>query len=178
MLGVDPAEAKEAFSVIEHTNAQALSDMRRMLALLRSSDEDGDSDPLPSSDGLAALVTGLRSSGLAVDLDLSGDVRATPPGIGLSAYRIVQEALTNVLRHAAGARARVTLDCSDRGVEVVVVDTGVTGPTARPEPDPGSGHGLIGMRERVAVAGGELEAGPADDGGFRVRAFLPYEVAA
>ena len=174
MLDVEPAEARTAFSVIEHTNAQALSDMRRLLALLRESDEDGDADPLPSLDGLEGLVAGLRSSGLAVALDVSGDVGGTPPGIGLSAYRIVQEALTNVLRHGAGAPAHVTVDCDGRGVEVVVTNADAGAPATESE----TGHGLIGMRERVSVAGGELEAGPAADGGFRVRAFLPYEVPA
>ncbi len=102
--------------------------MRRLLALLRESDEDGGADPLPSLDALEGLVTGLRSSGLVVALDMAGDVGGIPPGIGLSAYRIVQEALTNVLRHAAGAPAQVTVDCNGQGVEVVVTNADAGSP--------------------------------------------------
>jgi len=171
MLDVDPKESREAFTVIERTNAQALGDMRRLLTVLRESDMDGDAQPLPS---LTALPTLIDSSGLQVELDVSGHVGSIPPGIGLSAYRIVQEALTNVLRHAAGSRVRVTVACRDQDLEVVVCDDGAGSPGGTS----GSGHGLIGMRERVAVAGGELEVGPVDGAGFRVRARLPYEVAA
>jgi signal transduction histidine kinase len=171
MLDVDPTEAREAFTVIERTNAQALGDMRRLLTVLRESDMDGDAEPLPS---LTALPTLIQSSGLPVELEVSGEVGNIPPGIGLSAYRIVQEALTNVLRHAAGAGVRVTVACRDQDLEVVVCDDG----TGSPGPTKGSWHGLVGMRERVAVAGGELDVGPVDGAGFRVRARLPYEVAA
>jgi signal transduction histidine kinase len=171
MLEHDPGEAREAFGVIERTNAQALGDMRRLLGVLRESDMDSTGAPLPSLTGLPALV---RASGLAVELDIDGDVDSIPPGVGLSAYRIVQEALTNVLRHASGARVRVSVTCHDDDVEVVVCDDG----TGSSSGSGGSGHGLIGMRERVAVTGGELEVGPVDGAGFRVRARLPYEVAA
>ena len=171
MLDVDPAEAHQAFTVIEQTNAQALGDMRRLLTVLRESDMDGDGQPLPS---LTALSTLIESSGLQVELDVSGQLGSIPPGIGLSAYRIIQEALTNVLRYAAGARVRVTVVCRDHDLEVVVFDDGAGSPGAIT----GSGHGLIGMRERVTVAGGDLEVGPVDGAGFRVRARLPYEVAA
>jgi signal transduction histidine kinase len=171
MLDLDPAEAREAFTVIERTNAQALGDMRRLLSVLRESDVDGETEPLPS---LTAVSTLIESTGLEVEFDISGDSGSIPPGIGLSAYRIVQEALTNVLRHAAGARVRVAVACRDQDLEVVICDDG----TGSPGVAKGSGHGLIGMRERVAVAGGELDVGPVDGAGFRVRALLPYEVAA
>ncbi len=171
MLDVDPTEAREAFTVIERTNAQALGDMRRLLTVLRESDMDGDAEPLPS---LTALPTLIQSSGLPVELEISGEVGNIPPGVGLSAYRIIQEALTNVLRHAAGARVRVSVACRDQDLEVVVCDDG----SGSPGPTTGSGQGLVGMRERVAVAGGELDVGPVDGAGFRVRAWLPYEVAA
>jgi len=179
MLEVDLTEAREAFTVIEHTNAQALSDMRRLLALLHDA-ADTAGEPLPSLATLDGLVAGVRSSGLAVDLEITGDLSAIPPGIGLSAYRIVQEALTNVLRHAGGARTEVAVRCHDRDLEVVVTDDGLggSGDSGGPNALPGTGHGLIGMRERVAVTGGHLEVGRVDGGQFRVRAVLPYEVAA
>jgi signal transduction histidine kinase len=173
VLDDDPVEAREAFTVIERTNAQALGDMRRLLGLLRESTVDASYEPPPSVAMLEPLVAQLRESGLDVSLAVSGDPAAIPPGIGLSAYRIVQEALTNVLRHAAGARADVAITCGERDLEVTIVDDGTGAPAS-----PGTGHGLIGMGERVSVAGGHLETGSVDGGGFRVRALLPYEVAA
>ena len=164
-----PADVREAFTVIERTNAQAMGDMRRLLGLLR--DSAGDAGPSPSLTTVDSLVSTLRASGLAVEFELTGDLSLVPPGIGLSAYRIVQEALTNVLRHAAGASARVAIASGERDVTVCVTDDGSTVDSSR-----GGGHGLIGMRERTVVAGGTFEAGPGPAGGFQVKAVLPYEV--
>ncbi|MBW3665903.1 MAG: sensor histidine kinase [Actinobacteria bacterium] len=163
-----PDEATELLAT-EQTARQALAEMRRMLGLLRA-DEDGASlAPQPGMDQVGALVEQLSDAGLAVDLEVSGERRALPPGLDLAAYRIVQEALTNVLRHAGPARARVAVRYGDRELELEVADDG-RGPG--PERN-GQGHGIIGMRERVTLYGGSLSTGPADDGGFVVRAVLP-----
>ena len=170
MIGRDDEAVRRALAAIEHTNTSALADMRRLLGLLRSTEEDGArAEPQPSLERLDELVEEVRSSGLPVELEVSGDPLPVPPGLDLSAYRIVQEALTNVLKHAGPqACARVELVYGTDGLEVAVTNSGTT--TTR---GVGTGHGLIGIRERVSVAGGSVEAGPAD-GGFVVRARLPY----
>ena len=169
MLGRDDDAVRRALDSIEQTNTSALADMRRLLGLLRSTDDDGRAEPQPSLDRLDELVEEVRSSGLPVDLEVSGDPLPVPPGLDLSAYRIVQEALTNVLKHAGPqARARVHLTYGADDLEVAVTNSGTTS-----SPGSGTGHGLIGIRERASVAGGSVEAGPAD-GGYVVRARLPY----
>jgi signal transduction histidine kinase len=170
MIGRDDDAVRRALDSIEQTNTSALADMRRLLGLLRSTEEDAArAEPMPSLERLDQLVEEVRSSGLPVDLEVSGDPLPVPPGLDLSAYRIVQEALTNVLKHAGPrARARVQLVYGAEDLEVAVTNSGVTGSTGD-----GTGHGLIGIRERVSVAGGSVEAGPAD-GGYVVRARLPY----
>jgi len=119
---------------------------------------------------LPRLAQDVTGAGLAVDLDVDGDTANVPPGIGLAAYRIVQEALTNSLRHAGAQRATVRLDSSSGVLLIEVTDDG-RGPNGRGS----GGHGLIGMRERVAVYGGSLDVGPGPSGGFRVAANLRYE---
>jgi len=175
-LGSDEAAVRRALDAIDHTNTQALSDMRRLLALLRDTEDGPLGAPQPTLDRLPALVDDLRGSGLPVDLRVSGDPGDVPPGVELSAYRIVQEALTNVLKHAgAGASATVDLDYGEQALELRVVDDGrgaVADPTAP------RGHGLVGIRERVAVVGGEVSASPGTDGGFTVAVRLPYAVEA
>jgi signal transduction histidine kinase len=181
MLGVDEEEVRRSLDAIERTNTQALSDMRRLLSLLRDT-EDGDhagdggrSAPQPSLERLDDLVDDVRASGLPVELQVSGRSEAVPPGVDLSAYRIIQEALTNVLKHAgSGAEARVEIDYADDRLEVVVLDDGSTPDTA--SASYGRGQGLVGIRERVAVVGGRVETGPRPEGGFAVRALLPYSV--
>jgi signal transduction histidine kinase len=172
LLESDPSATREALDVIEHTNSQALSDMRRLLALLRDTDDGSPHNPPPSLAGLDALAGQLRASGLEVDVDVRGSPADVPPGVDLSAYRIVQESLTNVLKHSSGARAEVSVRYGDDEVEVSISSNGTAGAPERS----GTGQGLIGMRERVAVVGGQLEAGPTPDGSFLVRARLPYEV--
>ncbi len=170
LVGRDDAAVRRALAAIEQTNTSALADMRRLLALLRDTDEDlSRPEPQPSLDMLGQLVDQVRESGLPVDLEISGEPLPVPPGLDLSAYRIVQEALTNVLKHAGPrARARVELTYGSDDLQVAVTNIG-----ALVAPVGAGGQGLIGIRERVAVAGGSVEAGPAADG-FAVCARLPY----
>lgn len=174
ILDTDPDGARQALDAIEHTNTQALGDMRRLLAVLRDTEDDAGTTPQPSLARLDDLLADVRQSGLDVRLETSGNDRDVPPGVDLSAYRIVQEALTNVLKHGAGATALVRIDYRPDELSVAVTDDG-QGAAAVASAMTG-GHGLIGIRERVAVVGGDIEAGRAPEGGFRVRARLPYSV--
>lgn len=176
MLGTDEAAVREALDAIEHTNTQALGDMRRLLSVLRDTEDDAETAPQPSLKRLDSLLDDVRRSGLAVALDEIGAQRDVPPGVDLSAYRIVQEALTNVLRHAGPARAVVTLAYGEDALRVTVTDDGQGRQLHIPNGEYGGGHGLIGIRERVAVVGGEISAGPAKDGGFKIEARLPYSL--
>ncbi len=173
-LDTDPGAARAALDAIEQTNTAALGDMRRLLAVLRDIEPDGRPDdvhaPQPSLLHLDALVEQVRASGLPVEVEVVGANVVVPPGVDLSAYRIVQEALTNVLKHAESAPTRIRLEYAEDALTVSVHDRGGCPPKAAGD---GVGHGLIGIRERVAVVGGEVEAGPRD-GGFEVRARLPY----
>ena len=173
LLGRDEAAVRAALDAIEHTNTQALGDMRRLLAVLRDTEGDAATSPQPSLTRLDDLVTDVRRSGLDVELVENGAERDVPPGVDLSAYRIIQESLTNVLKHAGARRATVHLDYGPDALLLSVQDDG-TGSSAVN----GTGHGLVGIRERVAVVGGEVEIGPGDRGGFEVRARLPYSVEA
>lgn len=173
MLGVDDDEVRRSLDAIEHTNAQALSDMRRLLFLLRDTDDDPTSGPQPSMERLGSLVGQATASGLPVELEVNGASSAAPPGVDLSAYRIIQESLTNVLKHAGPeATARITVRYGVEDLEVTIADTGIGGTVGE-----GPGHGLIGIRERVAVGGGHVVAGPGETGGFVVNARLPYGVS-
>jgi signal transduction histidine kinase len=165
-----PESAGEAFRSIETTGRDALVELRRLLGVLRGGDEQpAATAPQPGLDRLQGLVEQVRAAGLRVDLRVEGEPVHLPAGIDLSAYRIVQEALTNTLKHAGRAEAEVIVRFEQSAVELEVLDNG-TGPP----PDPnGSGHGLVGMRERVALYGGILEAGSRNGHGFAVRARLP-----
>jgi len=179
LIGVDDAAVRRSLDAIEHTNTAALGDMRRLLAVLRDT-EDAAGDgltPQPSLSRLEELVAQVRSSGLPVDLELSGEPGIVPPGVDLSAYRIVQEALTNVIKHAGTkARARVRVTYLLDQVDVAVSDDGRLPANGSEATRRSDGHGLINIRERVAVVGGTVWAGPGPDGGFVVRAHLPYSV--
>ncbi len=165
-----PERGRGVLEAIETLGREALADMRRLVGILRSeADAQTEKEPQPSLAGLADLAERVRSAGLAVEVRTEGQPRPLPPGVDLSAYRIVQEALTNALRHAGAARARVTVRYGEAGVEVEVSDDG-RGPSSDGS---GGGHGLVGMRERVGMFGGELEIGAGEAGGFRVRALLP-----
>ncbi len=147
--------------------------MRRLLGVLRQPDEPAagpELSPQPGVAELAALVEGVRAAGLPVVLVIDGDPGRLPAAVDISAYRIVQEALTNVLKHAGPAIAEVSVRCGAEEVLIEVTDDGA-GP--QPAGTAGGGQGLAGMRERVALFGGELVAGPRPDGGFGVRARLP-----
>ena len=168
ILERDPSAARKALSSIETSGRQGLEELRRLLGILRSTGEQAPLDPQPGLRHLDSFIEQVREAGLRVDLVLEGDWSHLPPGVDLSAYRIVQEALTNVLKHAGPAQATVTVRCLPGDVEIEVVDDG-TGSGA----EPGSQLGLIGMRERVAVYGGKLEAGKRPEGGFLIRARLP-----
>ena len=177
LIGAQPDGVGDALTVIEDTGRRALAEMRRMLGVLRSdtpgADPDGERAPAPGLGDLAVLAERAGQAGVAVDLDVpAGD--DLPEGVALAAYRIVQEALTNVVKHAAPTRCRVRVTRAGPEVLIEVTDAGGYGP-ARP-PAPG-GLGIIGMRERAALFGGEVEAGPGPGGGFRVTARLPLAAA-
>jgi signal transduction histidine kinase len=174
-LGRCEDDVRRALDAIEQTNRAALGDMRRLLAVLRDTDSDPATpqQPQPSLQHLDALVREVSASGVPVSVELDGAPLSVPPGVDLSAYRIIQEALTNVLKHAGPAHATVRLAYGSDALVVSIHDDGSKAAVAS-----GSGHGLIGIRERVAVVGGELTAGPGADGGFEVRARLPYALEA
>jgi signal transduction histidine kinase len=166
----EPGTAAQGFDSIAATGRQALAEMRRLLGVLHS-DEDRAAPslvPQPGLDQLPVLVEQARLAGLDAELEVKGEPRTLPPGMDLSAYRIVQEALTNVVRHAGPSRARVLVRYSDGDVRLEIRDDG-----HGPRPGNGAGHGLIGMRERVNLFGGDLDAGPRPGGGFEVAARLP-----
>ena len=163
---------RETASSMADTGRQAMDEMRRMLGLLRlrSGDEPGHA-PQPGIGEIPALVAQARAAGVNVEMAVDGDPRNIPVGVSMSAYRIVQEAITNVVRHARAARCRVRVSVGDTALELRVTDDGDGGDNA--SAGAGVGHGLVGMRERVALFGGELFAGPVPGGGFAVRASLP-----
>jgi signal transduction histidine kinase len=169
-----PKEAAKALGAIEATSRAALTELRRLLGVLRQEGEpQGSLAPVPGLADLDALLAELAKAGLAVKLQVHGTRPPLPAGVDLSAYRIVQEALTNVVKHAGPAHAQVTIRYGDQDVTVEVTDDGqgVAAPTG--DGQARVGHGLTGMRERVAVFGGDLEVGPRPGGGFRVAARLP-----
>lgn len=172
LLPTDPDESGRALTTIGRTGREALDEMRRLVGLLRTTDDDPALDPAPGVAQLDALADQMRVAGLPVEIVVEGLAEPLPPSVDVSAFRIAQEALTNVLRHAGPARARVLVRYRDAAVEVSVEDDG-RGVADGPHRN-GSGHGLVGIRERVAAFGGEMEAGARPTGGFAVRALLPY----
>ena len=170
VLPIDPDRAREPLAVISASAREVLDEMRRLLTLLRMDEDDETAiAPVPRLDQVADLVNGLKSAGLPVELTVESDGASLPATVELSAYRIVQEALTNVLRYAGNAPTIVTVRSTGAAVSVEVRNApGMPGAAAQ-----GAGHGLLGIRERSALVGGELEAGPTPDGGFRVWANLP-----
>jgi signal transduction histidine kinase len=169
---IDAASVDAALAAIERTGRDALVDLRRLLGLLRRTAEPAALAPQPGLGQLDELVRSIRDAGLQVDLELTGDRAPLPPGLDLTAYRIVQEALTNVLKHSAARRVQVRVAFRRNQLEIEVVDDG-RGGRHESVPALSSGHGLIGMRERVSVFGGTVSAGPGTGGGWAVHSVLP-----
>jgi signal transduction histidine kinase len=167
-LGAGQSDTREVLGTIERVGRGALTEMRRMVSMLRQ-DAEHDLTPQPTLGDVPELVRRMQDAGLPVTLQVTGERRELSEGIELSAYRIVQEALTNALKHAPGAQARVQVRYGHDDLELAVLDDGHGG-TA---PVSGGGHGLVGMRERVAMYGGSIEAGPERPDGFAVRVRLP-----
>ena len=166
-----PDQARAALRSIERSGREAMAELRRLLSEVRPRPGAVPQVPQPGLDGLEELAAPLREGGLEVAVRREGEAAALPAGVELSAYRIVQEALTNTLRHARATRADVTLRYEPGALELEVSDDG----RAAPESLAGDGHGLMGMRERATLLGGTLEAGPGPQGGYRVHARLPLE---
>jgi signal transduction histidine kinase len=175
MLQSAPDRAAEPLTAVEDAGRQALAELRRLLGILREdgagpvTGQDPMLSPQPGLDDLPPLLVSVREAGLPVDLTVLGEPRSLPAGIELAAYRIVQEALTNTLKHAGPARARVTIRHAPDAVLLEITDDGDASTVA------GEGHGIVGMHERVALYGGELRAGPLPGRGFGVQVRLPVD---
>ena len=172
-LSDDQADEREALETVETTGRQALAEMRRMVGVLRQSGEAADREPAPGLSQLPRLVEQFQSAGLPVDVAVTGQVQPLAPGLDLTAYRLVQEALTNSLRHAVSpTRAEVSIGYTTEHLELAIRDDG-----RRVAHGAEAGHGLLGLRERVSVYGGELIARPRPEGGFELIATLPLAPA-
>jgi signal transduction histidine kinase len=170
-----PPELEKAFATIRENAVAALTELRRVLGVVRAEDYEVPDAPQPTLADLDGLLANVREAGLTVDKAVTGAVRDLPQGVELSAYRIVQEALSNTLRHAPGAVARVEIGYVLGGLGLRIVN----GPPPNPsliKPSPGAGHGITGMRERVSMLTGEMTAGVTDDGGYEVAVFLPVSL--
>ncbi|MFD7496988.1 sensor histidine kinase [Streptomyces sp. NPDC059832] len=165
-------QAREEFGVIAASARESLTEMRRLLAVLRSDGTEGERAPQPGLDRVQQLVEATVRAGLPAELSLSAQLPDVPQAVDVSAYRIVQEALANVIRHAPGARTRISITSDGAHLTVLVVNDRAEQPDS-PLETTGTGHGLVGMRERVRLTGGTLDTGPLPDGGFRVAARLP-----
>ncbi|MFJ2576773.1 histidine kinase [Kitasatospora aureofaciens] len=181
ILDTAPDKAREAMAAVETGGRAAMTELRHVMGLLTIDSETGDDpaatadlSPQPGLGRLDALVEGVRHAGLTVGLTVTGERRAVPPGIELAAYRVVQEALTNTVKHAGGSAAEVAVEYAPDHLRVEITDTGgrPTGAAAT-----GNGRGLIGLRERLAVYGGTLHTGPRPRGGYRVKALIPLETS-
>lgn len=168
LLRPEQERERAALLVVEQTGREALAEMRRMVGVLRRPEEAPTLAPQPSLERLDKLVEQAREAGLPVELRVEGDPVQLPVGLDLTAYRLVQEGLTNALKHAHAKKAQVVVRYGDSDIEVTVTDDGEGNGTGD-----GSGHGLVGMRERVSVFGGQLDAGPGPNGGYQLRARLP-----
>lgn len=169
-LPVELTEDKDALRDVERAGRTALAEMRRLLGALRDDSSDVELAPQPGVDSLGVLIDKVRRAGLPVRLHVEGVRFALPPAIDLSAYRIIQEGLTNSLKHASAQQAEVTVHYEPDGLQLEVRDDGIGAVTSD-----GLGHGLVGIRERVKIYGGELTAGTAPEGGFVLNARLPLE---
>ena len=168
LLRPEQRREREALLIVERTGREALAEMGRMVGVLRRPEEAPALAPQPSLEHLDKLVAQAREAGLPVELRVEGESVQLPAGVDLTAYRLIQEGLTNAIKHARATRAEVLVHFTDDHVELAVSDDGSGSGSGD-----GGGHGLVGMRERVSVYGGELEAGPGPSGGYRLRARLP-----
>jgi signal transduction histidine kinase len=191
ILGASPDEARSALLAIEESGRDAITELQHMLGLLSQpgdpeeagpavARDTGPLRPQPGLDQVRPLIDRVTAAGLPVEFRVRGTRRALPPGMNLAAYRVIQEALTNVIKHAGQSSATVTLDYRDDALVVEVADNGAPGEVAaRHRGAPGAltampgGHGLLGLRERVSLYGGDLDAGSQPEGGWRVRARFP-----
>jgi signal transduction histidine kinase len=173
LLQPEQEKEREALETVEATGREALTEMRRLVGLLREQGAMPEFSPQPGMATIDSLLDGVRAAGLPVELDVEGTPKDLPPGIDLAAYRVVQEALTNALKYAGPAHAWVGVHWREDELELEIANDG------RGDGDgSGGGHGLAGMRERVSLYGGEIDTGERDGGGYVVRARLPIEVAA
>ncbi len=168
VIRTDPDAAEQSLEVIADTSRKALEQTRSMLGMLREITEDGTRPPTQGLDDIDSLVDDVRRSGLEVELVRSGEYDEPNAAVSLTAYRVVQESLTNIIKHSAAENARVTVAASENSIDIEVTDPG----PARPNGGARSGHGLLGLDERVRLVGGVLESG-ANGNGFRVHASLP-----
>jgi signal transduction histidine kinase len=168
---LQPGQERErlALEAIESTGREALTEMRRLVGLLRRQGTVPDFSPQPSMRAVDVLVGTIREAGLPTELAVEGEPRELAPGVDLAAYRVIQEALTNALKYAGPARAWVTVRWREDEIEVEIANDGSSEAVGD-----GTGHGLIGLRERVALVGGTIESGPRAGGGFVVTARLPH----
>jgi len=171
VLESSPGQAREALLSVEASGRAAMTELRHVMGLLTADGETLDLAPQPGMAELESLVGRVRASGLPVELEVTGSPDTPmPDGVVLAGYRVVQEALTNVVKHAAGSSATVRVDYGTERLSIEVTDTGGTGPASS---DAGSGRGLVGLRERLALYGGTLDAGPRIRGGYRLAALIP-----
>ncbi len=173
VLRPEQEREREMLMAVEQTGREAVAEMRRLIGLLRT-EEDGIAAPSPSLTRVERLAADMRAAGLAVELHVNGDLSSLPPGADLAGYRIVQEALTNALKHAPDAHVSADIRADGRDLCIEVLDDGQGHPATS---NGHVGHGLLGIRERVSLYGGELTAGPRPEGGFGVRARIPIEAA-
>jgi len=174
IMETDPASAREALKAIALTGREALDEMHRMVGLLRRPDEGSDLTPQPSLSQLDRLVSQAREAGLRVAVEVAGSVRPLPAGLALAAYRIIQEALTNCRKYADGAAATLAVRYADHGLDIDVMNQAPRHIATR-DSAVASGHGLVGMKERVALYGGQFSAGLGPDGGYAVHVSLPLD---
>jgi signal transduction histidine kinase len=175
-VGYDDDEARTSLQAVEHTGRDALLDLRRLLEVLRPETEGNDTAPAPGLAGLDPLVARMTAAGLRIRTTVTGERRQLPAGLDLCAYRILQESLTNILKHAGPTTVEVEIDYGPGVMAITVTDDGPAEPTQQRRAAGAAGHGLVGMRERTNVFGGTLDAGPSDHG-WRVSATLPLPVS-
>ncbi len=173
ILASDPGRAADALASVEQSSREAVTELHRLVGFLRSEGEEATVEPQPTIDDLDQLVERVREAGLPVEVRKIGRPRELPLAVGLSAYRIVQEALTNVIKHAGGAETTVIVSYLDKALEIQVVNT--RSPSPHDRTGESGGRGQLGMRERAAMVGGDLDFGSIKGGGYRVSARLPTE---